>query len=119
MGKDHHEDLTWCTLTKSWTHSDSFAVATPNLTMSSQAIGPFKLVTVNTAPERATRLVGRVADALKGRYIIQHVANCERIEQVRGAVQREDAGVLVSPLSVTFAFFFFSIVWIDHGTVIA
>lgn len=39
--------------------------------------GPFRLITVNTAPERAQRLIGRVADALKDRYIIIHEANCE------------------------------------------
>ena len=39
--------------------------------------GPFRLVTVNTAPERAQRLIGRVADTLKDRYIIIHEANCE------------------------------------------
>lgn len=39
--------------------------------------GPYKLVTVNTAPERAKRLVGRVVEAVKEQYTIQHVANCE------------------------------------------
>jgi hypothetical protein len=39
--------------------------------------GPFRLVTVNTAPERAWRLVGRVAEECKDQYTIQHVANCE------------------------------------------
>ena len=37
--------------------------------------GPFKLVTVNTAPERAARLIGRMAEALKDQYTIRHVAN--------------------------------------------
>ena len=41
------------------------------------AKGPIKLVTVNTAPERAQRLIGRVAEELKDRYEIQHVFNCE------------------------------------------
>lgn len=45
-----------------------FTMATPK--------GPFRLVTVNTAPERAQRLIGRVADTLKDRYIIIHEANC-------------------------------------------
>lgn len=44
---------------------------------SSGAKGPFKLVTVNTAPERARRLIGRVAQELKDDYVIEHVANCE------------------------------------------
>ena len=39
--------------------------------------GPYKLVTVNNAPERAYRLVGRMIDALKDRYNIIHVGNCE------------------------------------------
>jgi hypothetical protein len=39
--------------------------------------GPFHLVTVNTAPERAKRLIGRVAEALKDQYTIIHVDNCE------------------------------------------
>lgn len=39
--------------------------------------GPFRLVTVNTAPERAKRLIGRVAEALSDRYTIIHVDNCE------------------------------------------
>lgn len=39
--------------------------------------GPYKLVTVNTAPERAKRLVGRMIEALKDQYTIEHVANCE------------------------------------------
>lgn len=41
------------------------------------AKGPFHLVTVNTAPERAKRLIGRVAEALKDQYTIIHVDNCE------------------------------------------
>lgn len=39
--------------------------------------GPYKLVTVNTAPERAYRLVGRLIEALKDSYTIIHAANCE------------------------------------------
>jgi hypothetical protein len=39
--------------------------------------GPFRLVTVNTNPERAQRLIGRVVEDLKDRYTIQHIANCE------------------------------------------
>lgn len=39
--------------------------------------GPFRLVTVNTAPERAKRLIGRVVEALRDRYTIIHVDNCE------------------------------------------
>ncbi|KAK5168698.1 uncharacterized protein LTR77_006007 [Saxophila tyrrhenica] len=39
--------------------------------------GTYRLVTVNTAPERAQRLIGIVAEAVKDRYAIEHVANCE------------------------------------------
>ena len=39
--------------------------------------GPFKLVTVNTAPERARRLIGRLIEALKDDYDIEHVDNCD------------------------------------------
>jgi hypothetical protein len=38
--------------------------------------GPFRLVTVNTAPERAKKLIGRVVEDLKESYTIQHIANC-------------------------------------------
>lgn len=40
--------------------------------------GPFKLVTVNTAPERAKKLIGRMIEGLEDRYVIIHVDNCER-----------------------------------------
>lgn len=39
--------------------------------------GPFRLVTVNTAPERAQRLIGRLVEALKEEYEIVHVDNCQ------------------------------------------
>lgn len=39
--------------------------------------GPFRLVTVNTAPERAKVLIGRMIDALKNDYDITHVDNCQ------------------------------------------
>lgn len=42
-------------------------------------LGPFKLVTVNKAPERAKRLVGRVVEDVKGEYTIIHAANAESI----------------------------------------
>ncbi|KAJ6093562.1 hypothetical protein N7486_008851 [Penicillium sp. IBT 16267x] len=46
-----------------------------------------KLVTVNTAPERAKRVVGRLTAALADRYTIIHAANCETIKQVRPTVR--------------------------------
>ena len=39
--------------------------------------GPYKLCTVNTAPERAKRLVGRVVEDVKEDYTILHVENAE------------------------------------------
>jgi len=39
--------------------------------------GPYKLVTVNTAPERARIIIGRVVEVVKQRYTIDYVANAE------------------------------------------
>ena len=39
--------------------------------------GPFKLVTVNTAPERAKLLIGRVVEDFKDKYTFIHAANVE------------------------------------------
>jgi hypothetical protein len=47
-----------------------------SLIMSQFRKGPFRLVTVNTAPERAKRLIGRMIEGLQDRYEIEHVANC-------------------------------------------
>jgi hypothetical protein len=44
---------------------------------STEAKGPYTLVTVNNAPERAQRLVGRVVEIVKNRYVIKHMANAE------------------------------------------
>lgn len=44
--------------------------------MAQQRKGPFTLVTVNTAPERAKRLIGRMIEQLQDRYHIVHIANC-------------------------------------------
>ncbi|KAL9109745.1 MAG: hypothetical protein Q9227_005614 [Pyrenula ochraceoflavens] len=49
--------------------------------------GPFKLVTVNTAPERAKRLVGKVVEDLKDQFTIIHAANCEGIPDVEPTVK--------------------------------
>lgn len=42
-----------------------------------QTLGPFKLVTVNTAPERAKRLIGRVVEDVKDKYTIIHAGNAD------------------------------------------
>ncbi|KAI5209562.1 hypothetical protein E4T39_00914 [Aureobasidium subglaciale] len=74
-------------------------------------LGPFKLVTVNTAPERAYRLIGRVVENVKDKYTILHVGNADSMwfwhrgrgtlanssadeEQVREVVTREQPDVL-------------------------
>ncbi|KAK5938382.1 hypothetical protein PMZ80_009352 [Knufia obscura] len=54
----------------------------------------WRLVTVNTAPERAKRLIGRVAEELKDRYTIIHVANADSIEQVEATVEEHKPNVL-------------------------
>lgn len=50
----------------------------------SQPLGPFKLVTVNTAPERAKELVGIVVNDLKERFVILHEANCSSMFVIIG-----------------------------------
>jgi hypothetical protein len=39
--------------------------------------GPYRLVTVNTAPERAKVIIGRVVEAVRERYTIDYLANAE------------------------------------------
>ncbi|KAM5360456.1 hypothetical protein ACJZ2D_013734 [Fusarium nematophilum] len=56
--------------------------------------GPFRLVTVNTAPERARRLIGRLIDALKEEYEIIHVDNCSSIDEVVPKVTEHRPNVL-------------------------
>ncbi|KAI5208815.1 hypothetical protein E4T42_03418 [Aureobasidium subglaciale] len=74
-------------------------------------LGPFKLVTVNTAPERAYRLIGRVVENVKDKYTIIHAGNADSMwfqlgsramlanlsageEQVREVVTKEQPDVL-------------------------
>ncbi|KAF2002385.1 hypothetical protein P154DRAFT_488309 [Amniculicola lignicola CBS 123094] len=58
--------------------------------------GPFKLVTVNTAPERAKKLVGHMIEGLKDRYDIEHVDNCSTIEEVAPKVKQHQPNLLFS-----------------------
>ncbi|KAG9526389.1 hypothetical protein KCU77_g15727, partial [Aureobasidium melanogenum] len=60
----------------------------------SKPLGPFKLVTVNTAPERAYRLIGRVVENVKDKYTIIHAGNADNQEQVREVVTRCQPDVL-------------------------
>ncbi|RPD59087.1 hypothetical protein L226DRAFT_536350 [Lentinus tigrinus ALCF2SS1-7] len=54
----------------------------------------YRLVTVNTAPERAKRLIGRVVEDVKDKYTIVHAANAKSIEEVRPILEREQPNVL-------------------------
>ncbi|KAI8996600.1 hypothetical protein BD414DRAFT_534287 [Trametes punicea] len=58
------------------------------------ADGPIKLVTVNTAPERARKLIGRVVEDMKDRYTIVHAANVEKVEDVRPTLEKEQPDLL-------------------------
>jgi hypothetical protein len=80
--------------------------------------GPFKLVTVNTAPDRAKRLIGRVVEDVKDTYTIIHAGNADStfhhlslysslqvnnytnrytgIDEVRKTVEEAQPNVLVS-----------------------
>ncbi|KAK4033413.1 hypothetical protein C8A01DRAFT_50004 [Parachaetomium inaequale] len=56
--------------------------------------GPFKLVTVNTAPDRAKRLIGRVVEDVKDTYTIIHAGNAASIDEVRKTVEEAQPNVL-------------------------
>lgn len=43
-----------------------------------QPLGPYKLVSVNTAPERARRMIAKLCNDVKDKYTIIHEANAER-----------------------------------------
>jgi len=49
--------------------------------------GPFKLVTVNSAPERAKRIVGIMIEKLKDKYTIVHAGNAESPEAARAVLE--------------------------------
>ncbi|KAK5137061.1 hypothetical protein LTR08_001070 [Meristemomyces frigidus] len=50
--------------------------------------GPYKLVTVNNAPERAKIIVGRVIEALKDEYTIEYAANAESPEAAKAVFEK-------------------------------
>ncbi|KAI5461275.1 hypothetical protein BGZ63DRAFT_454058 [Mariannaea sp. PMI_226] len=56
--------------------------------------GPWKLLTVNTAPERAKRLIGRMIEGLKDQYDIEHLGNCESISEVHSKVTEYQPNVI-------------------------
>ncbi|KAH9913986.1 uncharacterized protein BXZ73DRAFT_92891 [Epithele typhae] len=55
---------------------------------------PVKLVTVNTAPDRAKRLIGRVVEDVRDSYTIVYAANAERIEDVKPMLLKERPDVV-------------------------
>jgi hypothetical protein len=67
-------------------------------------IGPFTLVTVNTAPDRAKRLIGRVVEDVKEQYTIIHAANAASIDEVRETVEEARPDILVSTVPPTTPF---------------
>ncbi|EPT02973.1 hypothetical protein FOMPIDRAFT_1117124 [Fomitopsis schrenkii] len=54
----------------------------------------YKLMSVNTVPERAKRLIGRVVEEVKDRWTIQYIANAEKIEEVLPTLERERPDVM-------------------------
>jgi hypothetical protein len=40
-------------------------------------LGPYRLVTVNNAPERAKKLIGRMVEEVKEKYTIIHAGNVD------------------------------------------
>lgn len=44
-------------------------------TENAKPAGPFKLVTVNTSPERAKKLCGRLVEEMRATHHIDYVAN--------------------------------------------
>lgn len=66
--------------------------------------GPYRLCTVNTVPDRAKRLVGRLVEDVKETYTIDHVENAQRIEDVKAMCERNHPDVLVRFLLFIFHF---------------
>ncbi|KAL2137434.1 hypothetical protein VTI74DRAFT_55 [Chaetomium olivicolor] len=56
--------------------------------------GPYRLVTVNTAPERAKMLIGRVVEDVQNQYTIIHAANAASIDEVRKTVEEAQPNLL-------------------------
>ncbi|BGP21547.1 hypothetical protein Rt10032_c01g0252 [Rhodotorula toruloides] len=48
---------------------------------------PVNLVSVNTAPERAKKVIGAVIEGVKDRYSIVHAGNSETIEGVKSLLE--------------------------------
>jgi hypothetical protein len=52
--------------------------------------GTYRLVTVNNVPERAKKVMGRVAEELKDRYTIDYGAHC--LSESRPGILRMSIG---------------------------
>lgn len=59
---------------------------------------PINLVSVNTAPERAAKVIGKVIENVKDRYTIVHAGNSTTIEGVAPLLKsvQPPPGILVS-----------------------
>ncbi|GBE89632.1 hypothetical protein SCP_1602960 [Sparassis crispa] len=66
----------------------------PCLPRPSHNMSVIKLITVNTVPERAKRIIGRIIEEVKDQYTIIHAANVERIDDVETTLMREQPNVL-------------------------
>ncbi|KAE9380585.1 hypothetical protein N431DRAFT_324199 [Stipitochalara longipes BDJ] len=56
--------------------------------------GPYMLCTVNKVPERAKLVVGRFIENVKENYIINHIGNAARIEDVKAMCEKNRPNVL-------------------------
>ncbi|OQV02881.1 hypothetical protein CLAIMM_08001 [Cladophialophora immunda] len=56
---------------------------------------PYKLITVSTTPERASRMVRKIAEDVRDRYIIIHCVNAARIDEVEPLVSLYRPDILV------------------------
>ncbi|KIX97029.1 uncharacterized protein Z520_07143 [Fonsecaea multimorphosa CBS 102226] len=56
---------------------------------------PYKLITISTDPERASRMVRKIAEDVKDRYIIIHCVNAARIDEVESLVSLYRPDILV------------------------
>ncbi|EGU13314.1 hypothetical protein RTG_00480 [Rhodotorula toruloides ATCC 204091] len=77
--------------------SHTLAVSARAMPSSSQ---PVNLVSVNTAPERAKKVIGAVIEGVKDRYSIVHAGNSETIEGVKPLLEsvQPPPGILVREL---------------------
>lgn len=62
-------------------------------------LGPYKLVSVNKAPDRAKRLIGILVEDVKDKYTIIHVGNAAAMDMVEPLVSEQKPDLLVRLLS--------------------